>query len=105
MFLRVLAPFAPHITEELWTLQGESSSIHLASFPQADPSRLVASEVVVVVQVNGKKRGELTIAKENDESAVIEAAKAIPGVASALLGKTVTRQIYVPGRLVNFVIS
>jgi len=102
--VRMLAPYAPHLAEHLWERLGEDSSVHSASFPAVDASLLRESEVTVVVQVNGKRRGELVVAADTEEQAILEAAQAIPGVMSALEGKQIARHIYVQGRLLNLVI-
>ncbi len=102
--LQLLAPFAPHITEELWQQLGHEESIHLTDWPQYEESYLVEDTMVVVVQVNGKLRGEVRVASDTTEAAIIDAAKADEKVASYLSGKTIRKTIYVPGKLVNFVV-
>lgn len=103
--VRLLAPYAPHLAEHLFERIGESSSVHEAPFPEADTSLLQESEVTVVIQVNGKKRADMKVAADAEESAVIAAAKALPAIETMLAGKTVTREVYVKGRLVNLVIG
>jgi leucyl-tRNA synthetase len=102
-FLRVLAPFAPHITEELWEQLGKKGSIHIAEWPVVNPALLTTAESVVVVQVGGKKRGELTLAPDEVEEEAVKKALDIPAVASALNGKGIKRRIYVPGKILNLV--
>ncbi|MDB5238432.1 MAG: leuS [Candidatus Kaiserbacteria bacterium] len=101
--LQLLAPFAPHITEELWNKLGNESSIHTQPWPAFDAKYLVDDEVVIAVQIDGKTRGEFTIASDADKAAVEAAAKA--AVAARLDGKTISRTIVVPKRLVNFVLE
>ncbi len=101
--IRTLAPFAPHVTEELWEALGETESIHLAPWPVYDPALLVEAEVEVVVQVNGKRRGSVTLAVDAPEADAIEAARALAPVATALGGKEPSRVIYIPNRLLNLV--
>ncbi len=103
-FLQVLAPFAPHITEELWQACGEGDSIHLSSWPSYDPALIQQSEVSVPVQVNGKKRGEVLLSPDADEAAALEAMRTVPAVTAALGGKEPARVIYVPGRVLNLVV-
>ncbi|MFA6414650.1 MAG: class I tRNA ligase family protein [Candidatus Paceibacterota bacterium] len=104
MYLRVLAPFAPHVTEELWERMGEMSSIHLASWPAYDEALLVSSEKEVTVQVNGKRRGAVTLAVDaSQETAVTEALK-LPAVVAALGGKEQKRVVFVPGKILNLVV-
>ncbi|MFZ1075345.1 MAG: class I tRNA ligase family protein [Minisyncoccia bacterium] len=104
IFLRLLAPFAPHITDELWELVGETLSIHLASWPVHDESLLVAEEMEVVVQVNGKRRGTARLAPDASEMDAVAAAKDLPAVISALSGKEPNRVVYVAGRIINLVV-
>ncbi|MDP1707253.1 MAG: class I tRNA ligase family protein, partial [bacterium] len=103
-YVRLLAPFAPHATEELWECSGESSSIHLAPWPVFDDTLLMQDTTEVTIQVNGKKRGSLTLAVGTNEEDAIMAARAIPSVASAIAGKELKRVIYVPRKILNFVV-
>lgn len=105
ILLVLLAPLAPHIAEELWHQMGEKKSIFLAIWPEADPKLLVSDEVKIVIQVNGKLRGEIMISRDADQVSVERLAGAVPGVATHLAGKSVRKVVYVPGRLVNFVVS
>ena len=98
-----VAPFAPHIAEELWHQLGHKDSVHVDHWPVFDESQLVSDTVTVVVQVNGKLRGEVQVAADADETTVIEAAKADEKVATHLDGKDIKKTIFVPGKLVNFV--
>ncbi len=104
-FLLLLSPFAPHIAEELWHRMGERRSIFLAKWPQADPKLLVSDEVKIVIQVNGKLRGEIMIARDVDQSTIERLALDLPAVVMHTAGKTLRKTIHVPGRLVNFVVS
>lgn len=101
--VRMLAPYAPHLAEHLWERVGGEASVHTAPFPTADPSLLEQSEMTVVIQVNGKKRGEVQVATHATKEEVLASAKAVPAVLSALSGKSIIREIYVPGRLVSLV--
>jgi len=104
VLLQLLAPFAPHITEELWQQLGHEESIHLTEWPTYDEKYLVTDTVTVVVQVNGKLRAELELPTDADEATTVEAAKANDKVAGYLKDQTIRKTIYVPGKLVNFVI-
>ena len=99
--LQLLAPFAPHLAEELWENLGEKPSIVNAPWPQARKELLVAEEITIVFQVNGKLRGEGQFPKDVDKETVLTAAKADPKVQSFLEGKEIVKEIYVPGKLVN----
>jgi leucyl-tRNA synthetase len=101
----MLAPIAPHLAEELWSRLGEQASVHLASWPQADPAALVREEIVIAVQVNGKLRGEVMLPADADKDALLAAAKAAPNVQRYLDGMTLVREIVVPGKLVNLVVK
>ncbi len=102
-FLQVLAPFAPHMTEELWHAGGGEGSVHVSPWPLYDPAQAKDDTVTIAVQINGKTRGSFEIAadapKEEQEQAAHSA------VAERLAGKSIKRAIVVPGRLVNFVIE
>tara|TARA_R100000027_G_scaffold34164_2_gene25008 strand:+ start:7825 stop:10422 length:2598 start_codon:yes stop_codon:yes gene_type:complete len=102
-FLQLLAPFAPHMSEEIWARLGGEPGIANAPWPEADLSLLTSDSVKYVVQVNGKVRGELNTAKDTGKDEVLAAAKEIEKVASFLEGKTIRKEIFVPGKIVNFV--
>ena len=102
--LKLLAPFAPHMTEELWRELGHADSIHTQEWPKYDETKLVSSEVTLVVQVNGKVRGSFKVNKLISEKDAIERAQNLPEISKWLVDKTVEKTIYVPGKLVNFVI-
>ncbi len=103
--LQLLAPFAPHITEELWHQLGNEDSIHTSEWPAWDEQYLVTDTITVVVQVNGKVRAQLQVAADATEEDVITAAKADQKVAGYLEGATMRKTIYVPGKLISFVVS
>ncbi|NNM84071.1 leucine--tRNA ligase [Candidatus Parcubacteria bacterium] len=103
-FLRLLAPIAPHITEELWERLGETYSIHQASWPTYDAAHLVSDTVEVVVQVNGKRRGSLTLTSNAPEDEVAAAARMLPAVAASLGGNEPKRIVYMPNKIVNIVV-
>jgi leucyl-tRNA synthetase len=101
--LKMLAPFAPHITEELWEKTGGEGSIHASTRPIYDPALLVLETVKVVVQVNGKRRGDVVLSPDASEEDAVAAAGQLPAVEAALGGKDPTRTVYVQGKIVNFV--
>lgn len=103
LFLQILAPFAPHMTEELWKECGEKKSIHISGWPKWNPKLLVEDEVTIAIQVNGKVRGEITVAIDAQESDVVAMAKQLPSVEKYLTTEP-KRIIYVKGRLVNIVV-
>ena len=101
VLIQLLAPFAPHLAEELWESLGGKPSIANEPWPQAQKELLVAEEITIVFQVNGKLRGEGQFPKDVDKETVLSAAKADPKVQSFLEGKEIVKEIYVPGKLVN----
>jgi leucyl-tRNA synthetase len=105
IFALLLAPFAPHIAEELWQLLGNSESIAYEPWPQADPSYLRRDSIEIAVQVNGKLRARIEIAPDTAKEEVLARAKRDDNVARHLEGKPIKREIYVPERIVNFVIG
>jgi leucyl-tRNA synthetase len=100
-----LAPFAPHLAEELWERLGHPPSIADAEWPSYDPALCVDAEVEIAVQVNGKVRGRITIARDADEATAREMALADDGAKPHLTGKTVKKVVYVPGRIVNLIVG
>ncbi len=101
---QLLAPFAPHITEEIWQDLGQEGSIHTSPWPVHDKKYLEQDEIIIVVQVNGKVRANISVSKDASKEEVIKTAKANGKVAEYLKEKEVRKEIYVPHRLVNFVV-
>ncbi len=109
-FLKLLAPFAPHVTEELYSQLSASrpqefASIHLSSWPTYDPALIIDDTVTLGVQVNGKVRAEITIAKDAVESDVKNMVLELPEVSKWLEGKAVKKFIYIPGKIVSIVLG
>lgn len=100
-FLRLLAPFAPHLADELWEALGEKTSIHTESWPEADSALARESSVSIGVQVDGKVRGTIELAPDADEAEARRVAE--EAVAERLSGREVVRFVYVPGRIVSIV--
>ncbi|TVQ91904.1 MAG: leucine--tRNA ligase [Deltaproteobacteria bacterium] len=103
-FVRLLAPFAPHLAEELWEQLGHPPSVVDAAWPEHDPAKLVLETVEIAVQVNGKVRGRVTLPTGASKEQALEAARAEPNVARQIEGKSTVKEIVVPGRLVNLVV-
>ena len=103
-FLLLLAPIAPHISEEMWERTGHAYSIHQQSFPEWDESLAADETITLVVQVNGKVRDRIEVPANIDESTANELALASSKVQPYTEGKVVDKAIYVPGRLVNVVV-
>ncbi|OIP76742.1 MAG: leucine--tRNA ligase [Oscillatoriales cyanobacterium CG2_30_44_21] len=104
--LTLLAPFAPHIAEELWSLIGHSDSIHLQSWLTHDPDALTVDEITLVIQINGKVRGSLQVpsSASNDKQALEVYARSSEAAQKYLEGKEIKKVIAVVGKLVNFVV-
>ena len=103
--VQMTAPFAPHFAEECWERLGHTSSIFDSRWPAFDPALTLEDEIVIVVQVNGKVRGQLAVQRDTGEAAVRRLAEADPGVQRHLQGSELRKVVYVPGRLLNFVVA
>ncbi len=103
--LILIAPFAPHIAEELWEKLGNKKSVFLAPWPKYDPRKIKDETKTIAVQVNGKVRSTIEIAANASEGEVRVLAESDEKVRMALAGKTVWKFIYVPGRIVSFVVA
>ena len=103
-FVQCLAPFAPHLGEELWQSLGHDGTITYVPWPQFDAAALVEDEIEIPVQVLGKLRGRITVPVAATPAEMEVAAKANPDVAKFLEGKTIVKVIAVPKRMVNFVV-
>ncbi|AHF07886.1 leucine--tRNA ligase [Desulfitobacterium metallireducens] len=103
--LILLAPFAPHITEELWTGLGHKESIHQQPWPQVDEAALVQDEVTVVLQVNGKLRDRIQVSAEISAQELEQHIRNLPKLQEWTQGKTIVKVITVPGKLVNVVVK
>ncbi len=104
-FLRLLAPFAPHITEELHHEAGHDESIHVAEFPSPDHTLTVDTEVTIGVQINGKVRGDITISPGAVEEEALSEAKNIPNIKTKLEEGKIIKVIYKPGKILNIIID
>jgi leucyl-tRNA synthetase len=103
-FVLLLAPYAPHLAEEIWSRLGHETSLAYAPWPAADPRHLVEDTVTVVVQVNGKLRDQIEVPVGAAEEDVIARAMAAQKVVPWLEGKQLVKRIHVPGKLVNLVV-
>lgn len=100
----LLAPFAPHISEELWHQLGHTESVHTQAWPKFDPAALVADEITLVIQVNGKTRGALQVPAQADKTELEKYALESEVAQRHIEGKVIKKVIVVPGKLVNFVV-
>ncbi|MBR6512885.1 MAG: class I tRNA ligase family protein, partial [Clostridia bacterium] len=104
-FVTLLYPFAPHITEEIWEEQNFGGMLANGNWLDFDADKCVEATIEIVAQVNGKIRAKLNIAADAAADEVIALAKADEKVAAEIAGKTVVKELYVPGRLVNIVVE
>ena len=101
----IVSPFAPHLGEELWALLGATKSLAEEPWPTVDPALLVDDTVEIGVQVNGKLRGTVLLAKGASEEAAKASAMADEKVKVHVEGKTLKKLVYVPGRILNFIVG
>jgi leucyl-tRNA synthetase len=101
----LLAPIAPHITEELWERTAHDGSVHTQTWPSYDETALVRDTIEIAVQVNGKVRGQVHVSAQASKEDILQTAKAVPNIARYLESGEIVREIVVPGRLVNIVVK
>jgi leucyl-tRNA synthetase len=104
-FTLLLAPFAPHIAEEVWHRLGHEKSLSRRPWPTYDPGKLEDETIELPVQVNGKLRDRIMVAADADEATVLSTAEAAERVRPWIEGKEVRKRLYVPKKLVNFVVG
>jgi leucyl-tRNA synthetase len=100
----LLSPFAPHLSEELWSMLGNSPSIFERQWPTFDEEALKEEEIQIVIQINGKVRDRISIPADSDEDFVKEKALKTQKIAPKIQGRSIKKIIYVPQRLINIVI-
>jgi leucyl-tRNA synthetase len=103
-FLKLLAPFAPHMTEELWHEMGEETSIHLSDWPIYDESKIKDDKINIVIQINGKLRDEIEVEPEMDEESIKDIVLSREKIKDKIAGAEVKKIIYIKNKLVNIVI-
>jgi leucyl-tRNA synthetase len=104
VFLKLLAPFAPHLTEEIWHNFGHQDSIHLEKWPKYDETKIVEEKVIISVQVNGKIRAKFEAAHGVSEAEAKNTALAMPEVAKWLAAEEPKRVVFVPNKIISFVV-
>ena len=105
LFAKVLSPFAPHLAEEVWERMGNSSLASLAAWPAYDEAKTKDDTVELPVQINGKMKGTVTLAADASRDEILAAVKADEKIAAAIAGKTVIKEIVVPGKIINIVVK
>ncbi len=103
IFITLLNPFAPHMTEEMWQLLGFEGMLNEAAWPEYDEAKCIDATVEIAIQIMGKVRAKMNIAVDAKADEVIAAAKEEEAIKNLLAGKTIVKEIYVPGKLVNIV--
>ena len=104
-FIKLLSPVAPHVCEEIWSVLGHDKTIAYESWPVYDEKELVVDTIEIAVQVNGKLKGKIFIGVDEEQDSALEKAKAVPEVKAFIDGKTIVKEIYVKGRIVNIVVK
>ena len=104
-FITLLNPFAPHVTEEINSIMNFGGMLATGAWPSYDDSKCVDSEIEAAVQINGKIRARIMISADAENDEALAAAKAAPEIASAIAGKTIVKELYVKGRLINIVVK
>ena len=105
LLVKLLAPFAPHLAEEMYHELGGEGYVSLASWPTYDPEKIVEANIEIAVQINGKLKATVVIPKDCEKDAALASAKENEAVQKALDGKTIAKEIYVPGRIINLVVK
>lgn len=103
--IKLLAPFTPHITEELWQICGFAGSVHTQEWPKVDESALVVDEIELPVQINGKVRDRITVPVEIDAAALKEKVLALPHIQEMTAGKNIVKFIAIPKKIINIVVK
>ena len=103
--LQLLSPFAPHVSEEIWEKIGEKGLIVLSPWPEFDSNLTVDNVVNIGVQVNGKSRGAIEVAKDASEADAVALAMQVDSISKAIGGKPVTKVIYKAGRILNLIVQ
>jgi leucyl-tRNA synthetase len=104
-FVRLLAPFAPHVSEEIWQALGNEELVLNAPWPSYDPEKCLEDEVTIVVQVNGKLRSRVVCTFNTDEASAMKAALADSSVSKWVAGKEIAKAVFVPNKLLNIVVK
>ena len=104
-FIIIMNPFMPHLAQELWELIGETNELTYQGWPDYDKDLVISDEIVIPIQINGKRRSEILISANESESEVIAKAKSDDKIASYLKNTTIIKEIYIKGKILNIVIK
>ncbi|MDD3119913.1 MAG: class I tRNA ligase family protein [Candidatus Gracilibacteria bacterium] len=105
IYIQLIAPFAPFLAEEMWHNLGEKNSVHVSSWPQYDNKLIIDEEMIIVVQINSKIRGEFVFSKDTPEELILINIKEKEQIKRWTEGKEITKEVYVPGKLVSIVVK
>ncbi len=105
VLLIVLNPFTPHITEELWEMLGHEDRLYAVRWPEYDPKALIKDEVEVIIQINGRLKDKITLPNNTDKEVTEKAAMELEKVKDALSDKQIVKTIFIPNKIVNFVVK
>ena len=104
-FIIIMNPFMPHLSQELWELIGETNELTYQAWPKYDRDIIISDEIVIPIQINGKRRSEITISVELSEDEVIKKARHDDKIASYLKNTTIIKEIYIKGKILNIVLK
>ena len=104
-FVKMISCITPHVGEELWQILGHEDTIAYEAWPVFDEAATIESTIEIGIQVNGKVKGKVELALDEDQESALAKAKEVPSVASAIEGKNLVKQIYVKGKIINFVVK
>ena len=105
LIVKIISPFCPHLSEELWEGFGYSTSIFNDSWPSYDENKIIDNAMTIAVQVNGKLRGSVDVPVEMDKESILAIAKDVDNVKKFIEGMHLIKEIYVPNKLVNLVVK
>ena len=101
----MLAPYAPHLAEELWQQLGETESVHISQWPEFNPDLVQDEIITIVLQINGKVRASIEVPADSTQDEISKLAQGNENIVRHLEGKELVKTIYVAGKLVNFVVK
>jgi leucyl-tRNA synthetase len=104
-FIQILAPFAPHISDEIWHNLDNKKSVHISDWPKYDEDKIVDNKIKIAVQVMGKVRGVFETVRDSKQNEVVTEIQKMPEIQKWLAGKEIIKTIFVPNKIVNFVIE
>ena len=104
ILIRIIEPMTPHLAEECWVLMSNKSNLNQEPWPEVNKEFLIKSVINMVIQINGKRRGEIKIAPDTKEEKVLEKVYSIKNIADMLKGKEIKKSIFVPNKIINIVI-